>query len=151
MKRTLAACVGLLLAAGPAEAESPKGPGIGVVVGDPIGATANVFLREDQSVDVGVGFSGDTALWADYAWHAHDLFPPVRGGRLDGWVSLGPRIETAPDTEFGVRTMLGASYWLASHPIEVFATAGPVFRMTPTGGVDADGGIGVRFYFGGAR
>lgn len=148
MRILMAAMTACLLAAGPARAGQMQGIGAGVVVGDPVGGTFRGFLSGSRSLDFGVGFSGDTALWADYAWHAWDLFPPVKSGRLEGWVSAGPRIEAAPETEFGVRTMLGASYWVAGRPIELFATAGPVFRMTPTGGVEADGGIGVRFYFG---
>ncbi len=37
---------------------------------------------------------------------------------------------------------------LPSRRLEVFTEAGPVFRMTPRGGVDADGGVGVRVYLG---
>ena len=53
--------------------------------------------------------------------------------------------------EIGVRTVAGLTWRITRQPIEFFAEAGPVFRMTPSGGVDADGGIGVRFYFGSAR
>ncbi|MBI3299589.1 MAG: hypothetical protein HYZ75_15600 [Elusimicrobia bacterium] len=150
MRKTMLAGVVLVLAAAAARAEAPGGVGVGVVAGDPTGGTARVFLSRDQSLDFGVGFSEDTAFWVDYVFHAWDLFPAVEKGRLSAWVGAGPRIETASDAEFGVRTILGASYWLPDHPVELFATAGPVFRMTPRGGVDADGGIGLRFYFAGA-
>lgn len=151
MRTFLAACVLVSAAAGLAGAAENPGIGAGVVVGDPIGGTGQVFLTRTQSVDFGVGFSGDTAFWGDYAWHAWDLFPRPRRGKLEGWASAGLRLETASQTEFGVRTMVGASYWLEGHPLELFATAGPVFRMTPSGEVDADGGVGVRFYFGPGR
>lgn len=148
MKRMATLSV-LLAFAGAAAAAPPPGPGVGVVVGDPTGGTFRYFLTPTNSLDLGVGFSGDAALWADYAWHSWDLFPKPQSGEFDFWVSAGGRLETAPDPEFGVRTMLGGSYWLPGRPVELFATAGPVFKLTPDGGVGADGGVGVRFYFGG--
>lgn len=133
-----------------AQAAPPRGGiGAGIVAGDPTGGTFRYFLAPSRSVDFGVGFSGDAALWLDHSWHAWDLLPKPPSGVTDFWVSAGLRLETADDTKFGVRTLLGASWWLPDHPMELFATAGPVFQMTPDGGVGADGGIGVRFYFGG--
>ncbi len=38
----------------------------------------------------------------------------------------------------------------AGQPLEFFAEAGPVFRLTQGGAVDADGGIGGRLYLGSA-
>lgn len=150
MKRLLTVFGALTLAAGTSWAHPPAGPGLGVVLGDPLGGTARYFVGRDRSVDLGIGFSGDPAFTGDFAFHAWDLLPRPKTGDLDAWVSAGVRVEAADDAEFGVRTMLGASYWVQGRAIEVFATAGPVFRMTPSGGVDADGGVGVRFYFGGA-
>ena len=138
-----------MVGSGPAAAASTRGAGVGVVVGDPIGAVMRTFLNDVQSVDVGVGYSGDAVLWADFAWHSWDLFPKARAGLMDAWVSAGPRLETRRDAEFAVRTLLGLSCWVPRQPIEVFITAGPVFRLAPKGGVDADGGVGLRFYFGG--
>jgi len=150
MRLRLATVLAALALAGTAgAAPPPKSPGVGIVVGDPTGGTFRYFLTPTRSLDLGVGFSGDVAMWADHSWHAWDLLPRPASGETDFWVSAGVRLEPGDDTEFGVRTMLGASYWLPQRPVELFATAGPVFRMTPSGGVDADGGVGVRFYFGG--
>ncbi|MDE2291093.1 MAG: hypothetical protein KGL53_03325 [Elusimicrobia bacterium] len=151
MKALATTCAALLAVAVPAQARpfADAKTGVGVVVGDPIGGFGQMFLTDSQSVDLGIGFSGDAAFWADYVWHDWTLLPQPKKGTLEGWASVGPRLETADDVQFAVRTMLGASYWLQAQPIELFATAGPVFRMTPSGEVDADGGVGMRFYFGG--
>jgi hypothetical protein len=122
--------------------------GVGVIVGDPMGGTAKLWLNDTVAVDFGVGLSGDAALWGDVLWHAFDLLPQPPQGRLGMYVGMGPRVEAADDTEFGLRTMLGLTWRLPRHPIELFAEAGPVFRLTQGGHVDADGGVGVRFYFG---
>lgn len=150
MTRLLAACFSLIVLAGSAEARAPGQLGVGVVVGDPIGGVFRYFLTETTSLDLGAGFSGDAALWAEHSWHSWDLLPRPPSGEFDAWVSLGGRVEAKDDTAFGIRTMLGGSYWLPGRPLEIFLTAGPVFEVTPDGGVGADGGVGVRFYFGGS-
>lgn len=135
-----------------ASAQAPvKEVGIGIIAGDPIGGTAKLWLDKDFAVDVGVGFSGDTVMWGDVLYHMWNLLPQPEEGTLGVYVGAGPRLETRRDTEFGVRAIAGLTWRITRQPIEFFAEAGPVFRMTPTGGVDADGGIGVRFYFGSAR
>ena len=150
MRRILSTCL-TLLCAGAAAAAPPSGPGVGVILGDPTGGTFRYFLSGTRSLDLGIGFSGDAAMWADHAWHSWDMMPKPQSGDFDVWVSAGVRLETAPDPEFAARTMGGVSYWFPDHPVEVFATAGPVFQMTPVGSLGADGGVGVRFYFGGAN
>jgi hypothetical protein len=142
----LAACI--LACAGAARAQQAGDLGAGVVVGRPIGATAKYWLDGTKALDLGVGFSDDPVAYGDFLWHGWDLFPQPARGKLGGYVGLGPRIQAAPDTQFALRTIAGVDYWVDKQPIELFVEAGPVFRMTPTGDVDADVGLGVRFYFG---
>jgi hypothetical protein len=124
--------------------------GVGVVAGDPIGGTAKLWLNRDYAFDLGVGYSGSTVLWGDLLYHAWDLLPQPQEGTLGVYFGAGPRIEAASDAEFAVRTIAGLSWRLTRQPIEFFAEAGPVFRLAPEGGVDADGGVGVRLYLGSA-
>ncbi|MDD5301719.1 MAG: hypothetical protein PHS14_01310 [Elusimicrobia bacterium] len=148
MKRILIALT-LAAAAFPASAQSPiKEAGAGIIAGDPIGGTAKLWFDRNYALDLGVGFSGSTVLWGDFLYHAWNLLPQPEEGRLGVYFGAGPRLETASDTEFGVRTIAGVSWRLTRQPIEVFAEAGPVFRLTQGGGVDADGGVGVRLYLG---
>jgi hypothetical protein len=142
----LAAVLGA--AALPAAAESRGDIGVGVIAGDPTGGTAKLWLDGVTAVDAGVGFSGDTALWATLLVHAWDLLPQPTEGRLAGYLGAGPRLEAGHDAEFGVRTIAGVAWRLNKHPLEFFMEAGPVFRMTPRGGVDVDGGLGLRVYLG---
>lgn len=137
-------------------AAAAQGPftevGVGVIAGDPIGGTAKLWFDDAYAMDVGIGFSGSTVLWGDFLYHAWNLLPPIDEGRLGLYFGAGPRLEPdGSDTQFGVRTMVGATWRLSRQPIEVFAEAGPVFRMTPSGGVNADGGVGIRLYLGSAR
>ena len=131
-----------------ASAQEFKEAGVGIIAGDPIGGTAKLWLDKDFALDVGVGFSGDAVFWGDALYHMWNLLPQPQEGKLGVYVGAGPRLETRRDAEFGLRTIAGLTWRLTRQPIEFFAEAGPVFRMTPTGGVDADGGVGMRFYFG---
>ena len=149
--KTLFAALALVLAASlPAAAfDTIKEVGVGVVVGDPIGGTAKLWLDRDFAVDVGVGYSDSVVLWGDLLYHAWNLLPPIEEGKLGLYFGAGPRIEAGDDAEFGVRTMAGLSWRLSRQPMEFFAEMGPVFRLTQGGGVD--GGVGVRLYLGAAR
>lgn len=139
-----------------ATAQDAAGPargmlGGGVILGNPAGLTGKLWLDSSRAIDAGVGFSGDAAFYMDFLWHAWDLFPQPKTGRLGAYAGVGPRLETRRDAKFGVRTMAGLAYWLPKRPIELFVEAGPVWRVAPDTGVEADGGLGVRFYFGGSK
>lgn len=153
MKNTLLALALAAAAAMPCSAQNKfKQAGVGVIAGDPIGGTAKLWLDSDYALDVGIGYSGSTVMWGDLLWHAWNLLPPPREGKLGVYFGAGPRLETGDDPEFGMRAIAGISWRLSRQPMEFFVEAGPVFRMTPTGGVDADGGVGLRLYLGsGAR
>lgn len=142
-----------LAAASPAAAQNGtiKEVGVGIVAGDPIGGTAKLWLNRDLAFDVGAGFSGGAVFWGDALYHMWDLLPQPREGKLGVYLGAGPRLEARSDAEFGLRTIGGVTWRLAKQPLEFFAEAGPVFRLTQGGGVEADGGVGVRFYFSSAR
>lgn len=148
MKNILLVIALAAAAASPASAQAVKKAGFGVIAGDPIGGSAKLWLDEIYAVDLGVGFSGDTVLWGDLLYHAYNLLPQPEEGRLSVYFGAGPRLETRDDTEFGVRTIAGLSWRITRQPLEFFVEAGPVFKVTQGGGVDADGGVGVRFYLG---
>ncbi len=148
MKTALLASVIAVVGALPVAAEGVREVGIGVVAGDPTGGTAKLWLNSDIAVDLGVGFSGAPVFWGDALYHMYNLLPQPQEGKLSLYVGAGPRIEARSDAEFGVRTIGGVAWRLSKQPLEFFAEAGPVFRVTQGGGVDADGGIGVRIYLG---
>jgi len=141
----------LVAAGGNAWSQQAGQFGAGVVLGVPIGGTAKYWLNDRQAFDFGVGFGdGDTVLYGDFLWHAWNIFPQPQKGKLGAYVGVGPRLETADEAEFAIRTMAGLDYWVENNPIELFLEGGPVFRFTPSSDVSADVGLGVRFYFGGS-
>jgi hypothetical protein len=139
-------------------AQSAGSLGAGVVIGEPLGLTGKYWFDGIRAVDAGVGFGGgDSVLYADFLWHAWDIVPQPAQGKLGLYVSAGPRLEFESnhdensDARFGIRTLVGADYWIQNRPIEVFLEAGPVFQFSPTTAVDIDAGLGIRFYFGRSR
>lgn len=144
----------LLLAGGTrAFAQEAGQLGAGLVLGDPIGGTAKLWLDRTKALDLGIGGSdGDLAFWADLAVHGWDILPQPASGKLGLYAAGGMRmVGRRHDTEFGVRGIGGINYWFGSHPIELFAELGPVFVLNMDTGVDMSGGLGVRFYFSGAK
>lgn len=126
--------------------------GAGLVLGDPIGGTAKVWLDDKLAVDFGLGGSdGDFAAWADMLVHGWSILPQPKEGKLGLYGAVGGRVADRDETQFGLRTMGGVSYWVGEHPIELFAELGPVFELSGDTGVDINGGLGVRFYFAGVK
>ncbi len=148
MKAIAALAASLALLGGPGPPPPPgTPPRRGRVAGNPTGVTLKHWPGPSLAFDAGIGFSGDAAFYADFLWHAWDLFPPPSRGRLAAYAGLGPRLESERTAVLGLRTIAGAAYWLAGRPIEIFMEGGPVFRLAPGRGVDIDIGGGIRFYF----
>jgi hypothetical protein len=57
-------------------------------------------------------------------------------------------VRAGDDARFGIRTIVGLSFRPSGHPLEFFAEAGPLFRLTQGGNVDAVGGVGLRLMIG---
>lgn len=148
MKKLLVAA-GLLILWSPWVSAQEAGRfGAGVLLGDPFGATAKYWLDRAQAVDVALGHSGNHVVHGDWLWHDWNILPQTRSGNLGAYLGLGLRIETPGDTQFGIRTVAGISYWPKGYPLELFGEAVPVMNMVPDGSLGIDGGVGLRFYFG---
>jgi hypothetical protein len=136
--------------AGVASAAEIREVGVGVALGEPIGGTAKLWLSDRFATDLGAGFSdGNGAVWADALWHDWTLLPQPSNGRLGLYVGTGPQIRMGDDVRFGIRALGGISYRPTNHPFEVYAEAGPLFRLTQGGKVDFVGGVGFRLMLGG--
>jgi hypothetical protein len=123
--------------------------GGGLLLGDPIGGTAKYWIDGTKAFDFGLGErDSEMAVYADFVWHNWDILPQPAKGKLGPYLAVGPQIVTYDNAQFGLRTMVGLSYWIPDHPIELFAEAGPLFILNNDQGISADGGVGVRFYIG---
>ncbi len=135
------------LAAGTAAAATPRELALGVALGEPVGGTAKLWLDDRTAVDLGAGLSdGNAAFWGDLLVHDWGLVKQPAQGRLGGYLGLGPQLRTGGDARFGLRTIAGVSFRARERPLELYAEAGPLFRFTQGGHVDAVGGVGVRIF-----
>jgi hypothetical protein len=144
----LVALAGLVVsAASPVWAQKAGSVGAGVMLGNPTGLTAKYWVDGTRAVDLGVGYSTDLAVYGDYLWHSWNVLPQPAQGKIGGYLGLGAQVRALDSTEFGIRAAAGASYWLPSDPVEIFAELVPVFRLTPGTSVGLDGALGLRYYF----
>ena len=63
--------------------------GAGVILGNPTGATAKLWLTDSQALDAGLGFSTGLALYGDYLWHSWKVLPQPSQGKLPVYLGLG--------------------------------------------------------------
>jgi len=151
----------------PQSADSLRGFGIGVVVGEPTGLSAKLWLDREKALDFGLAFSFDdyVLLYSDYLFH----FPGALGRsslfvtQLTPYVGIGGVIAfnnnrySDKDRTFsergrdsvgvGVRIPLGLEWIPARPPLGVFLELVPGISIIPRTSGFIEGGVGVRYYF----
>ena len=141
---------GTVMTAATASAADVREVDLGAVVGEPLGLSGKIWIDEWLAVDFGAGLNhSDAGFWADALWHNWNLLPQPQFGRLAAYVGAGPQVRSGDGGRFGIRAIVGAALQLKDAPVEVFAEAGPLFQLTQGGGLDAVGGVGARYRFGG--
>ena len=128
-------------------AGSAQDLGVGVALGQPMGASAKYWMSSTTAIDgfAGYHFNNNFDLHADYLWHSFSSFS-VSQGRLPFYLGLGGRVNLGDDSHFGMRLPLGLSYLFPTDPIEAFVEIAPVVKLIPDVGADVDGMIGLRVY-----
>lgn len=138
-----------LLGGGYAQAQR-NGFGVGLMVGEPLGANFKAWLSDSTAIDGGVGYANyddeGTQLHADYLWHHFELFS-AGSGRLPLYYGLGARLKFADDTHVGFRGPVGISYLLDNIPVDVFGEVAPILDFTPNWRVEWNAVIGARYWF----
>ncbi|MCH8495173.1 MAG: hypothetical protein LAT57_06010 [Balneolales bacterium] len=149
--------VAIALLAGPqqTQAQTSNGDfGLGVILGEPTGVSAKLFLGESRAFDFGAAWSfGNNSsmhLHADYLIHRFDLIQ-VESGRLPLYYGIGTRLRLADDAQLGIRIPIGFSYYFENDPIELFFEIVPILDLAPKTSFSGNSGIGIRYYFGKAR
>ena len=146
----------------PAEKESrpaDKGTlGIGIVVGEPTGITAKLYLKDDQAIQAAVGpsfFGGGIELHGEYVWHPwilqdRDSFvlPVYLGPGVRFIDYYGGRGGTSTFAT-GVRGVIGMLFDFKEVPLDVFLEVAGVleYDFTDGAGVGGNIGAGIRYYF----
>jgi hypothetical protein len=148
-----------------AQADEEKGAfGLGLIVGEPTGVSAKLYLSDDQAVDAAVGgavIGRGIQVHADYLWHPwilenEDTFV------LPAYVGPGLRLlqhdrgrGVEGDFHFGLRGVAGMLFDFRNIPLDVFVEVAGVVDYRSGGGddthagagLDINAGAGVRYYF----
>jgi hypothetical protein len=160
MRRTILAVGLIACAALPASAGgTDKGSfGIGVVLGEPTGVSAKLYLDDDTAIQGAVGFnfvgSGVQAnvefLWHPWVLQESDAFvlpiylgPGIRAIQYDG--GRGGSSHAA----IGVRGVIGMLFDFKAVPLDAFVEVGGVaeYDADEDGELALNVGAGVRYYF----
>jgi hypothetical protein len=139
--------------------------GVGIILGEPTGITAKLYLKDDQAVQAAVGsafIGGGLQLHADYVLHPYILQSrpsfvlPVYVGpgvRLIDYTSGRNDASGASNSAFalGVRGVAGLLFDFQAVPLDAFVEVAAVleyeFRSDAGFAIRLNAGAGVRYYF----
>ncbi len=164
----LGAVLALSLGLSTAATANTPGPfGLGIVIGEPTGLSAKLWLDQKHALDFGLSFSFNDyfLIFSDYLFH----FPGAFGRssafvtELTPYVGIGGVLAFANDRRLdrdrhffgrerdtlglGVRVPLGIEWIPSKAPLGVFLELVPGIALAPATDAFFEGGLGIRYYF----
>jgi hypothetical protein len=165
MKHLLFAVITFVLflsAAGTFAQDQERRFGLGVILGEPTGISAKLWVSSKTAFDFGLGWSlgGDRIDYnggynggsrvhfhMDYLWHWFDAIKSSE--RFPLYTGVGGRINTGAGYKgsVAVRGVVGIAWLPRSTPIDIFLELVPSLQLVPSTGFGIDAGLGVRYFF----
>ena len=165
MRRAVVICVLALSSTavaddGPIDRGEDKGTfGVGIIIGEPTGICAKLYLRDDQAIQAAVGgafVGGGVQVSADYLFH-----PAILQSRdsfvLAAYIGPGVRLiqySNGRDDSFvaiGFRATGGLLFDFKTVPLDAFIEVSGIgeygFADGEGAGLALNAGAGVRYYF----
>lgn len=155
----------VILAATPARADEGDGRaekgtfGAGIIIGEPTGVAAKLYLSDSQAVQAAAGFAfigGGIHIHADYVFHPY-IFQTRESFVLLAYVGPGVRLiqyrdgRDASYVALGIRGVGGLLFDFKNNPLDVFVEVAGVLEY---GFKDGEGfgpalniAAGIRYYF----
>jgi hypothetical protein len=135
--------------------------GIGLIIGEPTGITAKLYISDDQAIQAAVGsafIGGGLQAHGDFVWHPWILqdrssfvLPVYLGPGIRFIDYYGGRSGSSSTSHFavGVRGVIGMLFDFKDVPLDVFVEVAGVleYDFTKHGGAALNAGAGVRYYF----
>jgi hypothetical protein len=131
--------------------------GLGLHLGEPLGANARYFFNQKFAADltIGYGFGEEGFIIApsgqfhfkdilDYDGDTFSLIPYLGAGLKFGVDMAGPH---DGDGIVAVRLPVGAAFLTSQGKFEISVEVAPGVEFTPDSEFDITGGIGLRYYF----
>lgn len=174
--RCVSALLLLTLAAAPARADDDEPPasepisrgtdkgtiGVGIIIGEPVGLTARLYLKDDQAIQAAVGsafIGGGLQVHADYAFHPY-ILQTRESFVLATYVGPGARViqysKGRDDNSIAIGArVVGGLLFDFSSPLDAFVEVAGVLEYEFADEGSDDGGVGlalnagagVRYYF----
>lgn len=133
--------------------------GVGIILGEPTGITAKLYLKDDQAIQAAVGsafIGGGLQLHADYVFHPY-ILQTRPSFVLPVYVGPGLRLidytNGRDNSSFaiGLRVVGGLLFDFKEVPIDAFIEVAGVleyeFKAGAGAGLKLNAGAGVRYYF----
>jgi hypothetical protein len=154
MLRKLLVAATMMFSAIPAARAAAPGPfGLGVVLIDPTGLSANYYYEKQKSLSAGLGWSSKhLRLNLDHLWYRRDIIVIDRTP-IDLYYGVGGRFYQHEkrngdnESEIGVRVPVGVSYLFYKIPVQVFGELGPALILVDDSAFVVDISLGARYYF----
>lgn len=154
MIRKLLLAAFLMIAAIPAAGAAAPGPfGLGIVLIDPTGLSANYYYEKQRSITAALGWSSDDLrLNVDHLWYRRDIIVIDRTP-IDLYYGVGGRFYSHEKrngdnvNKIGVRVPVGVAYLFRKIPIQVFGELAPGLIIVDESDFILDASIGARYYF----
>lgn len=124
--------------------------GAGIILGEPSGLTAKVWLEQGLALDAAVAwsFQGDSSLYIhSNALYHFRVLDTTGGNFLTPYVGGGVAFRFQDDLNIGLRIPVGISWLLDAAPVEIFAEIAPGVGIVPETDFELGAGIGARYYF----
>ena len=145
------ACVGTSVATA-----APGLLGLGVMVGEPTGFSAKLWLGNHVALDAALAYSylwhgSGVNLHGDLLFHTGSLVPGIVGF-LPLYAGVGARVRLANGVDnpmlAGLRIPFGAEYVLPIIPIGVFLEVAPILDFASGISFNGNSSVGIRYYVG---
>ncbi len=125
-----------------------KGKGIGIVVGEPTGLSAKMWLSSGTALDGGLAWSfgknGRLHFHADHLWHNFNI---IQQKQFSIYFGAGGELNLGSLPAIGLRGVTGIDYFFKDIPLDDFFEIVPVFTLLPGTGMSGGAGIGLRWFF----
>lgn len=137
-----------------------SGFGAAVILGEPMGLSAKLWLSPDSALDAGGGWSmyrrtgtgediraiGAPYFYIEYLYHVYDAVA-AKTGKFVYFFGLGA--ETALDNSLylGARLPFGMGYMFENAPIDIFLELVPSIVLRPGVTSDMGASAGLRYWF----
>jgi hypothetical protein len=131
-----------------------RGFGVGVVTGEPTGLSVKIWTGPTNALQFSLAWRNEDEFFGnrlnisgDYLWHSFDAIQSTY--RFPVYYGVGGRLISGGRERdiFGVRGVVGIDFLPRTVPLDVFLQFVPMLVLTPSTGIDAEAGLGLRFFF----